>query len=177
MIADGYEIRALRLGDAPALAAAYSRNREHLAPWEPVRSPEFFTAAGQESAIAGQLTAVERGISTMWVLVHRDLVVGRLNFNTIVRGVMQGATLGYWVDAEHQGRGLATAMVRFACAEGLRMGLHRIEASTLPHNEPSQRVLERCGFTRFGMAPDFLFLAGKWQDSVLFQRVLHDDPL
>jgi ribosomal-protein-alanine N-acetyltransferase len=29
----GYEIRALSKADAPALAAAYRRNRDHLEPW------------------------------------------------------------------------------------------------------------------------------------------------
>jgi ribosomal-protein-alanine N-acetyltransferase len=52
---------------------------------------------------------------------------------------------------------------------GLR--LHRAEAGTLVHNIGSQRVLERNGFARYGLAPKYLRIAGRWQDHVLFQRI------
>jgi ribosomal-protein-alanine N-acetyltransferase len=35
-------------------------------------------------------------------------------------------------------------------------------------------VLRRCGFTEYGRAPQYLFIAGAWQDHVMFQRILHD---
>ncbi len=44
-----------------------------------------------------------------------------------------------------------------------------MEAGTLVHNLGSQRVLERNGFVRFGLAPQYLRIAGRWQDHVLFQ--------
>jgi ribosomal-protein-alanine N-acetyltransferase len=51
------------------------------------------------------------------------------------------------------------------------LGLHRIQAATLLHNLRSQRVLERNGFVRFGVAPAYLNIAGKWQDHALYQVV------
>jgi ribosomal-protein-alanine N-acetyltransferase len=90
--------------------------------------------------------------------------------------VLQSASVGYWVGAEHTGRGLATAMVAHALDGAVDLGLHRVEAGTLVVNVASQRVLARAGFERIGVARDFLFIAGRWQDHVLFQRVLHDDP-
>jgi ribosomal-protein-alanine N-acetyltransferase len=104
-------------------------------------------------------------------------VVGRVTVDNIIRGVLQTSTLGYWVDREHLGRGLATSMVEFAVGTARQHGLHRVEAGTLLHNEPSQAVLRRAGFEQYGMAPKFLFIAGSWQDHALFQRILHDDPL
>lgn len=53
--------------------------------------------------------------------------------------------------------------------------LHRLEASTLLHNIGSQRVLEKAGFERIGMAPKYLRIAGEWQDHALFQIILHHD--
>jgi ribosomal-protein-alanine N-acetyltransferase len=79
------------------------------------------------------------------------------------------------VSAATNGRGLATRGVReitdLAFGE---LGLHRIEAGTLPHNSRSQHVLERNGFTRFGLAPAFLLIAGRWQDHVLYQLLAED---
>jgi len=176
MTPDGYTIEELRLEHAPALAAAYVANRQHLAPWDPVRPEGFFTVTGQETAVLGQLAAVDRGTAFAWLLVRGEEVVGRVNLNNVVQGVFRSAHAGYWVAAAHVGQGLATTAVRYACDQGRAHGLHRVEAGTLVHNTASQRVLERSGFTRIGLAPSYLFIGGRWQDHVLFQRILHDDP-
>ncbi len=44
-----------------------------------------------------------------------------------------------------------------------------------PFHQCSQRVLERNGFTRIGMAPGYLQIAGRWQDHYLYQ-LLSTDP-
>ena len=85
------------------------------------------------------------------------------------------ATLGYWVAAEFRGRGLATravaAVAELAFGE---LGLHRLEAATLVDNVASQRVLEKNGFARIGLAPRYLHIAGAWRDHLLFQRTVED---
>jgi [ribosomal protein S5]-alanine N-acetyltransferase len=172
-----YGIRELTADDASTLADAYRRNRQHLAPWDPRRDEYFYTDEGQAAAIAGQLEAARNGLVAGWVLTHGDRIVGRVNLNNIVMGVLRSGAIGYWVDAEHIGRGLATGAVEFACAEAQRRGLHRVEASTLVHNTASQGVLVKCGFELYGLAPRFLFIAGSWQGHRLYQRILHDDPL
>jgi [ribosomal protein S5]-alanine N-acetyltransferase len=103
-------------------------------------------------------------------------VVGQVSIDNVVRGVLQSATIGYWLDHEHVGRGLATAMVAHVVEHARELGLHRLEAGTLVHNTASQAVLRRSGFTEYGTAERFLFIRGAWQDHVLFQRILHDDP-
>ncbi|HEU5039007.1 MAG TPA: GNAT family N-acetyltransferase [Nocardioides sp.] len=173
----GYEIRPLAVVDAPALAAAYTRNREHLAPWEPSRSPEFFTEPWQHRDAQAKLAAADAGQQDPWVIWHGDEVAGRLNLTNIARGVFQSASLGYWVDHRHTGRGLATAAVRYAVQRATDLGLHRLEAGTLAHNEASRAVLDRAGFEEIGLAREYLFIAGAWQDHLLFQRILHRDPL
>ena len=177
MLPAGYGIRELSAGDASELADAYRRNRRHLEPWDPRREEYFYTEEGQAVAIAGQLEAAANGLLAGWVLTRGDRIVGRVNLNNIVMGVLRSGSLGYWVDAEHLGRGLATGAVEFACAQAERRGLHRVEAGTLVHNTVSQRVLVRCGFELYGLAPRFLFIAGSWQDHRLYQRILHDNPL
>ena len=175
--AQGYELRPVSLEDAPALAAAYARNRGHLAPWDPPRLPEFFTEDGQRDRLAVELEAMAHGRQAAWAVHHGGQVVGRVALNNIVHGPFRSASLGYWVDAAHTGRGVATWAGAHACAEALRLGLHRVEAGTLVHNTASQQVLRRLEFTRFGTAERYLFIAGAWRDHHLYQRILHDDPL
>jgi ribosomal-protein-alanine N-acetyltransferase len=174
---DGYSLRALRIEDAAALAAAYTRNRAHLEPWDPARPAAFYTVDGQREALARQLSLVEGGLMGAWLLTHGDEVVGRVNLNNIVRGVLHSGAVGYWVDRDHLRRGLASAAVEHACAEARAAGLHRVEAGTMIANVASQKVLLRAGFEQYGTAAKFLFIAGAWQDHHLYQRILHDDPL
>ncbi|WP_240665809.1 GNAT family N-acetyltransferase [Agromyces sp. LHK192] len=171
---DGIVLRAIAADDGPALAEAYARNREHLAPWEPLREPEFFTAAVHERGAAADVRRLREGTAIPLVLDDGDRIVGRVNLSDIVRGAFQNVHLGYWVDASLQGRGLATASVGIALHHARSAGLHRVQAGTLLHNTASQRVLEQNGFERFGTAPRYLWIAGEWQDHVLFQRLLED---
>ncbi|MDQ0276601.1 ribosomal-protein-alanine N-acetyltransferase [Arthrobacter silviterrae] len=174
-LSENIGMRILRPSDAPALAAAYVRNCEYLAPWEPVRPEEYYTEVWQAADIANRLAAMKSGDGYPLGLFAGDAIVGRFNVAGIVRGSFQSAGLGYWVDSTYTGRGLASTAVGViveTARDGL--GLHRLEASTLVHNAGSQRVLVKAGFRQIGMAPRYLEIAGEWQDHNLYQIVLHD---
>jgi ribosomal-protein-alanine N-acetyltransferase len=172
---DGITMRVLQPEDAAALAAAYVRNREHLAPWEPLRSETFFTEQWQADDIAARLAASATGDGFPLVLLDGATVVGRFTLAGIVRGPFQSARLSYWVDHGRTGRGLVTAAVRDILRVSRDdLGLHRVEASTLRHNIGSRSVLLGSGFQQIGMAPQYLCIAGVWQDHDLYQAILHD---
>jgi len=167
-------VRVLRRSDAGRLADAYLRNREHLAPWEPLRPDEFFTGDGQAASIESKLGLFVAGSDVPWVLAEGARVVGVMNLSGIVRGPFLSGHLGYWVDKEMTGRGIGSAAVEFAVeAARTELGLHRLQAATLPHNAASQRILKRAGFEEIGRAAAYLKIAGSWQDHVLFQRILY----
>jgi ribosomal-protein-alanine N-acetyltransferase len=162
--------RLVTVDDALAITELINENREFLAPWEPARDEDYFTLGFQRKAIETALERMRQGLCLPRVILDGDQVAGRVNLNNIVRGAFQSASVGYWLNGNANGRGLATAAVaemkRSAFEE---LGLHRVEAGTLKHNVRSQRVLERNGFERFGMARRYLMIAGEWQDHVLFQ--------
>ncbi|MCK9795419.1 GNAT family N-acetyltransferase [Isoptericola sp. 4D.3] len=173
---DGVALRLLRRDDGPALAAAYSRNRDHLEPWEPARPTEFYEARYHAERIPVELLGHGSGRAVPLVLERDGQIVGRVNLTDVVLGAFRNVHLGYWIDGALAGRGIMTAAVEAACAHARdELGLHRVQAATLLHNEASQRVLARAGFERIGTAPRYLHIAGRWQDHVLFQRILHDD--
>ncbi|MEU4157721.1 GNAT family N-acetyltransferase [Actinoplanes sp. NPDC026670] len=160
-------IRLISPADAEEMAALLRANREHMAPWDPLREESYYTTEGQWQLISDSLRS---GNALPHAIVEAGRVIGRVNLSNVVHGAFQSANLGYWVDAAATGRGVASAAVA-AVAEAafLTYGLHRLEAGTLLHNVRSQRVLERNGFVRFGMAPKYLKIAGDWQDHYLFQ--------
>ena len=173
---NGAALRLLQAGDAGEMAAAYLRNRAHLAPWEPERPEEFFTPAGQRRSLDIQLDSLAAALAYPAALFAESRIIGRFTLSGVVRGPFQSASLGYWMDAAHQGRGLATFAVHAMCQiAGSALGLHRIEAGTLLHNHASQAVLRKCGFEQIGMAPRYLKIAGEWQDHNLYQCLLENE--
>lgn len=166
--------RLLESSDANELTELLINNRDFLGPWEPLRDDEFFTAAKQSEITHTALTAYAAGSMVPFIIFNGDgNIAGRLNINGIVRGAFQSAALGYWVGQSENGAGLATAAVADAVEyAATELKLHRLQAETLLHNERSQRVLEKNGFTRYGLAPDYLKIAGEWQEHILFQKIL-----
>jgi ribosomal-protein-alanine N-acetyltransferase len=163
-------LRPARPDHAEAVAEALVRNRAHMRPWGPDRAPDFYTEQAQANRLADP--AARR-----WNFVDGGRVVGEITLSDISLGPFRSAHVGYWIDGEYTGRGLATRAVEEVCrAAREELGLHRVEASTILANEASQRVLAKCGFELIGMAPRYLHINGEWRDHRLFQRILHDGP-
>lgn len=162
--------------DADELSAVRTREQEFLAPWEPIRPDDFATVEGQAQVIAKFLEQYESGTSLPLVILDDEgAIVGTIALSGIVRGPFLSAHLGYWVASTANGRGYATSAVAATIERGFsELGLHRVQAATLPHNAGSQRVLAKNGFERIGYAPRYLKIAGRWQDHVLFQRIAED---
>ena len=98
--------RLVTPGDAPALAELVRVNRDFLAPWEPVRSEDYFTVGGQRAIIGDALARYKQGSALPHVILDRTgRVVGRITLNGIVRGPFQSCSMGYWVSASDNGRG------------------------------------------------------------------------
>lgn len=163
--------RLISVADAPSLTARLCENREFLAPWDPIRDEDIFTVDAQRRIIARALDAHAGGtMAPLAILDDAGGIVGRITISGITRGAFQSGCIGYWVSASHNGRGIATSAV--AAAKTLafdELGLHRLQAETLIHNTASQRVLDRNGFVPYGIAPQYLKIAGRWQDHLLYQ--------
>lgn len=158
-------IRPLVPADADELTTIYRTNREFLRPFEPTRTEEFFTVEVQRQRL--ETVGEDRW---RWAIEDEGRIVGVISLADVIRESLQLANVGYFVAQEFNGRGLATRavaeVVQFAFGEA---GLHRLEAGTLPDNHASQRVLEKNGFVRYGLARGLLKIDGAWRDHVLFE--------
>ncbi|KUJ69958.1 hypothetical protein ACZ90_06205 [Streptomyces albus subsp. albus] len=176
-LADRIRLRPVLPDDAEGMCRAFIRNRDHLRPWDPARDARFFTPEGQADRLRDQLAQRDAGRLLAWVLDDGEHILGTATLSNIVPGPFRNAYLGYWIDAGHNGKGLATAAVRAVLrVADEHLDLHRVEASTLVENTGSQRVLRKNGFEAIGTAPHYLHINGAWRDHVLFQRILNDRP-
>jgi [ribosomal protein S5]-alanine N-acetyltransferase len=150
------------------LLALRLANRAFLAPFDPRRDESFFT-------IEGQLAWLAAGNGPRFAIVEAVAIAGVLSLSGISRGPLQSAIVGYWVDRERNGRGLASRAVSAAIEVAFgELALHRLEAGTLLNNIASQRVLEHNRFRRIGVARKYLLLDGAWRDHLLFERIADD---
>jgi [ribosomal protein S5]-alanine N-acetyltransferase len=147
------------LADADEFIAAVRASRSQLLPWvDPADSPGRF---------AGYLNRAAQPDNACFILRHDDCggLVGFVNVNSIVRGGLQSASLGYGGFASHTGRGLMTAGVRLVVGTAFTgLGLHRLEANIQPHNARSLALVRRLGFRREGYSPQYLLIDGRWRD-------------
>lgn len=129
-------IRVVVPGDDEELTELRLRNREFLSPWDPDRTGDYFTVAGQRADIEGALGRHSRGEAMPWVVLDDSgAIAGRLTLSGIVRGPFQSCSMGYWIAEDQTGRGLATDAVRAAVTFAFaQLKLHRVQAETLVHN-------------------------------------------
>jgi ribosomal-protein-alanine N-acetyltransferase len=167
-------LRAPRTEDVAALRLALRRNSAHLRPWSV--SP----GAGEDPS---SLTSVSRSVlryrkewkhGQAYVLLvtpreDERRIIGRVALGGIQRGALLSAYLGYWIDADHEGRGLMTEAVCEATTFAFEsLGLHRVQAAVMPRNAASHRVLEKARYRREGLAERYLCIAGVWEDHVVY---------
>jgi len=161
-------LRAWTMRDVPAVASGFADPAAQRFSWHHSRP---YTEADARNFIASQEAARRRGEDMQLAFVEPkddEAVLGGGSVYGI--DLQQGrAAVGYWVAPAARGRGLATRatllMARWAFDV---LGVARLELTCGPDNEASQRVAERCGFTREGVLRSHMPFKGGRRDTVMF---------
>ncbi|WP_247046406.1 GNAT family N-acetyltransferase [Arthrobacter rhizosphaerae] len=180
---DDLVLRPIRYRDRKEWTEVRSRNRDWLAPWEASNPmpggglPSYRQMVRSLNIQAAQGTALPFVITEWTPGVREPVIIGQLTVSSIVWGSAMMATLGYWVDKSHAGRGIAPTAVAMATDHCFRtLGLHRMEINIKPDNGPSLRVVEKLGFRDEGYRPRFLHINGEWADHRSFALTSEEVP-
>lgn len=160
-------LRPLNEEDAQKSLDMEIRNRDFFAKYSISRSESFYTLERQTESIKRAKKAMEDDVMYRFGIFLNETgeLIGTVAFNDIIRGGIQSCFIGYTLDKEHNGKGYGSEVVKGMVDYGFNiLNLHRIEAGVMPSNVPSQRVLEKCGFTREGLARKNVNINGKWED-------------
>ncbi len=176
-------LRPIRYRDRKEWTQLRARNSDWLAPWEASNPapggglPDYRQMVRSLKAQAAQASALPFVI-TAWTPGHKSpVIVGQLTVSSIVWGSAMMASLGYWVDRDRAGQGIAPTAVAMATDYCFNtMGLHRMEINIRPENGPSLRVVEKLGFRDEGYRPRFLHINGKWADHRTFALTAEEVP-
>lgn len=150
--------------------AYYLANRNHLAPWEPAREDDFYTAGSSLARGEKSIRLFMEGSALNFIAIEHtsQKMIAGCNFTNIVRGPLMACHLGYSVAKEFEGRGLMQEIVNAGITFVFEsLGLHRIMANHVPYNTRSENLLRNLGFEREGYARAYLKIGGIWEDMVL----------
>ena len=171
---EGVILRAPQMADFAEWSALRELSRDFLTPWEPTWPADDLTRGAFRRRLKRYAEDLRTDQAYPFFLFRKDdnALVGGLTLSNIRRGVAQAGSLGYWTGAPFARRGYMTAAVRalFPFVFGA-LRLHRLEAACIPTNTASIRLLERTGFSREGLAREYLCINGLWQDHLLFARL------
>lgn len=154
--------------DADLISQYFTRNAAHFRPWEPNRPHDFHSVASWKVR-ASQLVTLQNLGQSLHLFAGADgAIVGHCALTQIVRGPFQACFMGYGVDCLWQGKGVAYQLCQHIISCGFNeLGLHRIMANYMPHNNRSAKLLARLGFVIEGVAKDYLQIQGRWENHVL----------
>lgn len=161
--------------DAEKVTAYLADCREFHAPWEPVHPEDWWALGRVRERLATEFVEAEAQrqlVAYLSTIAQPDRIVGRVALNNIIRGALQGCSVGYALAPEATGQGLMTeALSRLVEVAFKELNLHRVEVNVVSRNAVSAAVAERCDFELEGTSPKFLLIGGVWEDHIRFVRV------
>jgi ribosomal-protein-alanine N-acetyltransferase len=169
-------------GDWRAWRYLRETSRAFLEPWEPTWPPNALNYLHFCGSLRRQWRDWRQGKAYSFLIFLRSdkdsrlgTLVGGVTLHDIQRGIAQKGTLGYWIGQPFAGQGIMTEAAELVCDFAQHtLKLNRLEASCLPHNEPSKKLLKHLGFVEEGYAKSYLCINGEWQDHLLWGKSLTD---
>lgn len=173
----GFLLRPPQLDDYEPWAALREASRDFLLPWEPIWPADDLTRAAFRRRLRRYAEEIRSdGSYPFFIFREADsALIGGLTIGQIRRGVAMTGTVGYWVGAPYARQGMMTVALRLALKLAFdQLGLRRVEAACLPDNAASIALLEKVGFSREGLAREYLCIAGTWRDHLLYAMLRTD---
>ncbi|HYG28143.1 MAG TPA: GNAT family protein [Caulobacteraceae bacterium] len=168
---EGVRLRPPRWTDYQEWASLRDGSKAFLQPWEPTWAEDDLSRGGFRRRLASYQRDIDGGAAFPFFVFREEdgRLVGGITLSNVRRGVAQMGSIGYWVGEPFAHRGYISAAVKAVAKFGFeQLGLHRIEAACLPHNEKSAQLLLKVGFEEEGFARKYLKINGEWRDHRLF---------
>ena len=171
LVRDPVLLRSAAIGDYEQWAVLREASREHLTVWEEDWPAIDLSLATYKRRLRAFEQDMRRGggLPLFAFRRHDRALLGGVTLTNIRYGSSRSGILGYWIGSQFIKRGFGTAAVLAMIEHGFSaIELNRIEAACQPENIASQKLLERCGFRREGLARHYLKINGVWHDHNIF---------
>ena len=168
-------LRLLGEEEAPAVLQFYRKNRAVFEPYEAIHPEQFYTESYQRTLLNCELSLTLKHNLIRFYVFRRenpDEIIGTVCFRNIDRSIYYSCETGYRFSPAYWHKGYA----REALAFGIQLmfeefHLHRIEATVMPENTASIRLLESLAFQQEGIAREYALIQRKWEDHIRFALI------
>ena len=167
-------LRQPLLGDFEEWVKLRQASQEFLRPWEPPWSDNEFGKFNYRSRIKHYQQQIRNDLGYPFFIFDKEggHLLGAITASNVRRGVAQMCSVGYWIGEPYAQQGLMTEALSALLSYAFdHLAIHRVEAACLPANTASISLLHRTGFAQEGRAVNYLKIAGKWQDHLLFAHL------
>ncbi|MFT5321363.1 MAG: ribosomal-protein-alanine N-acetyltransferase [Pseudohongiellaceae bacterium] len=162
------EILTTQSKHAKLLADYYTSNSLRFSPWHPLVRKDHHSIESWTKRLEGRERDYQDGRAVHFLGLQEGKVVGTCSLTNIVYSPGLYCTMGYSVDADFEGKGYMSRIVRHVVDYAFNnLLLNRISANYMPVNSRSARLLEKMGFEKEGFAKRYLYINGRWEDHVL----------
>ncbi|MCR5792974.1 MAG: GNAT family N-acetyltransferase [Lachnospiraceae bacterium] len=155
----------------------YENNARVFEPVEPPRAPGFYSTGYQTRVLLFEKKEfqAERFLRLyMFQKEYPKQIIGSICFNQIRQDTFHSCILGYKQDSCFCRKGFMEEALSYCLNDLLpnNYSLHRVEATVLPSNKRSVRLLDKLGFEEIGLIPDYVYIDGGWKDHLLYSKIL-----
>ena len=163
-------LRLLVPADALVVFETADRNRERLRPWLQWVDR---TSGPEDTRAFLEATAATQGREFAYGIYVDDTFVGAIGFHADPEH--RSAMIGYWIDGEHEGRGLVTKASRALMELAFRdFTMHRVWLTADPMNTRSCAVAERLGLRLEGIRREDTYTDGRFHDTATYAILEHE---
>ena len=166
-VSDEIELRLVEEQHAQDLFNLTDANRHHLREWLP-----WLDQARSVTDLAAFIASCARQFSenrgSQAVIFFKGDLCGMIGHHGIDRP-NRSTSMGYWLDASHQGKGIMTASCRVMINHAFRdLELHRVDIRCATENRHSRAIPERLGFEFEGVARQSEWLYDHFVDLAIY---------
>ncbi|HET6144769.1 MAG TPA: GNAT family N-acetyltransferase, partial [Candidatus Acidoferrales bacterium] len=142
------EIRDATLEDLPAIVRIYNQT-------VPSRTVTADTEPVSVESRRAWFEAHSPGHRPLWVALENGEIIGWISFSSFYGRPAYDRTceLSIYLAAEYQRRGFGSELIRRSIAHAPAIGVCTLLGFIFGHNEPSLKLVEKHGFTRWGFLP------------------------
>lgn len=160
-------LRPLTMADAPKMAEL--ANNKNISINLRDGFPHPYTLEHAKSFVE---MCMAQDPTTIFGIVYDGEYVGNVGLTKGTDVYRKSAELGYFLGEPYWNRGIMTQAVNLATQFAFeRLNVVRVFSSIFEYNIASQRVLEKCGFTREAVLKKAVFKSGQLWDEIRYAKL------
>lgn len=166
-IEDNFYLESIKLSMVQEMFDLTRKNQSHLEPWMSWATPDS-TIRDTEDFIKSSILLEADNYAINFAIVYNGKIVGTIGTHNIDY-VNHQTSLGYWIDADLQGKGIVTkSLVEVINLMFDKFNLNRIEVRCSVQNKKSRDIPERLGFKLDGYMTEGEYVNKEFRDLAVY---------